>query len=482
MADKEKLDFTVAEGGWQTDLAAAEKALDQIIAFATGERVTIRGLSPLVRKRICAMTGEPSIDAHQVAELITRISQEAPEEQSRIFHYLAGFPDEAAHAIDEKTDQQPHTSLEEQRGKIPRKIGRALLSHTLVVATGEDTRQQIALLDGDSVIGEDAHEDELVEGEEIETEGMLGSVRLSSDPIRDYLLSINKTPLLTTEEEVDLARRIEVGVTASQILGGNKDLRSVRATHEELNELVEQGQAAKDRFIRANLRLVVSIAKKYTGKGVDFLELIQEGNAGLIHAVELFDYTKSFKFSTYATWWIKQSIARSNMNYSRTIRVPIHALEDFQKIKKLRAEYVAQFGHEPSDRELLATGVSRKQIESYHTIRSQDPISLSAKIGDDGTELGDLIGANPDQEDTDADAIKNIALEQLAQALETLSDIEQDVLRRRFGFATDEPQKLREVGEALGVTGERVRQIESKALRKLRHPSRAHTIRGLLDD
>jgi RNA polymerase primary sigma factor len=298
----------------------------------------------------------------------------------------------------------------------------------------------------------------------------------SSDPVRLYLREIGKVPLLTAAQEVDLAQRIEVGLFAAEKLltCTDPDLRG------ELALLVADGVEAKRRLVEANLRLVVSIAKRYVGRGMPFLDLVQEGNLGLIRAVEKFDYVRGFKFSTYATWWIRQAVTRAIADQARTIRIPVHLVETINKLLRVQRTLLQSLGREPTPEELGAeAGLAPERVGELLKL-AQEPVSLETPIGtDEEGHLGDLI------EDSDAvvpgDAVAFLLLqEQLADVLHELSPREQEVLTLRYGLRDGRPRTLEEVGRALGVTRERIRQIESKTLSKLR-TTRAGRLREDLD-
>jgi RNA polymerase primary sigma factor len=300
---------------------------------------------------------------------------------------------------------------------------------------------------------------------------------VSADLVRAYLNGIGRTKLLTAAQEVDLAKRIEAGLYAEDLLTRDADSCLVA----DLRTIVRQGRAAKDHLLEANLRLVVSIAKRYTGRGMAFLDLIQEGNLGLIRAVEKFDYTKGYKFSTYATWWIRQAITRAMADQARTIRIPVHMVEVINKLGRIQRELLQDLGREPSPEELAKemdiTPEKVLEIQQY----AREPISLDQTIGDEGdSQLGDFI------EDSEAvvavDAVSFTLLQdQLQSVLETLSEREAGVVRLRFGLTDGQPRTLDEIGQVYGVTRERIRQIESKTMSKLRHPSRSQVLRDYLD-
>jgi RNA polymerase primary sigma factor len=302
----------------------------------------------------------------------------------------------------------------------------------------------------------------------------------TSDPVRMYLKEIGRVPLLTAAEEVDLAKRVEAGLFASEKLTTDRDLAI--EFERELELIEREGQLAKKRLIEANLRLVVSIAKRYVGRGMLFLDLIQEGNLGLIRAVEKFDYTKGYKFSTYATWWIRQAITRAIADQARTIRIPVHMVETINKLIRIQRQLLQDLGREPTPEEIGAEmEMPPERVREIQKL-AQEPVSLETPIGEeDDSNLGDFI------EDSDAivpvDAASFILLqEQLDAILHTLSDREKKVIQLRFGLSDGHPHTLEEVGKEFGVTRERIRQIESKTLSKLRHPSRSQKLRDYLDE
>jgi RNA polymerase primary sigma factor len=300
---------------------------------------------------------------------------------------------------------------------------------------------------------------------------------VTSDLVRIYLREIGRVPLLTAEDEVELAKAIEAGLFADEKLAGGQPCRGARQG--ELSLLAAEGLRAKQRLIEANLRLVVSIAKRYIGRGLSFLDLIQEGNLGLIRAVEKFDYTKGYKFSTYATWWIRQAITRAIADQARTIRIPVHMVETINKMARVQRQLHQDLGREATPGEIGAEmGLSATRVAEIQRI-AQEPVSLQAPIGEEDSDLGDFI------EDTDAvvpmEAAAFIMLQdQLEQILDSLSGREQKIIQLRFGLTDGHPRTLEEVGREFGVTRERIRQIESKTLAKLRHPSRAQVLRGYL--
>ncbi len=316
----------------------------------------------------------------------------------------------------------------------------------------------------------------------------------TADPVRDYLKQIGKVPLLNAEQEVELSKRIEAGLFAAEKLRQDDEkaeaasAKGKKATgtlspemRRDLEWLVEDGQRAKNHLLEANLRLVVSLAKRYTGRGMLFLDLIQEGNLGLIRAVEKFDYTKGYKFSTYATWWIRQAITRAMADQARTIRIPVHMVEVINKLARVQRQMLQDLGREPTPeelgKELDLTPEKVIEVQKY----GREPISLSTPLGDDGdSQFGDLI------EDSEAvvpvEAVSfSLLQDQLSSVLETLNEREAGVVSLRFGLTDGTPKTLDEIGKVYGVTRERIRQIEAKTMSKLRHPSRSQVLRDYLD-
>ncbi|AXA95864.1 MULTISPECIES: RNA polymerase sigma factor [unclassified Microbacterium] len=303
----------------------------------------------------------------------------------------------------------------------------------------------------------------------------------TADPVKDYLKQIGKVPLLNAAEEVELAMRIEAGLFAEEKLSHMSASEKSSQLGLDLQWVARDGQRAKSHLLGANLRLVVSLAKRYTGRGMQFLDLIQEGNLGLIRAVEKFDYTKGFKFSTYATWWIRQAITRAMADQARTIRIPVHMVEVINKLARVQRQMLQDLGREPTpeelSRELDMTPEKVIEVQKY----GREPISLHTPLGEDGdSEFGDLI------EDTEAvvpaDAVGFTMLQrQLESLLDSLSEREAGVIRMRFGLGDGQPKTLDQIGDTFGVTRERIRQIESKTMAKLRHPSRSQSLRDYLE-
>ena len=332
-------------------------------------------------------------------------------------------------------------------------------------------------------VAEEADDDdepvEVVVEDDGEPQAQLVSAGATADPVKDYLKQIGKVPLLNAEQEVELAKRIEAGLFAEEKLNSGEKLSA--KLRKEFEWIAEDGRRAKNHLLEANLRLVVSLAKRYTGRGMLFLDLIQEGNLGLIRAVEKFDYTKGYKFSTYATWWIRQAITRAMADQARTIRIPVHMVEVINKLARVQRQMLQDLGREPTPEELAAeldmTPEKVIEVQKY----GREPISLHTPLGEDGdSEFGDLI------EDSEAivpaEAVSFTLLqEQLHSVLDTLSEREAGVVSMRFGLTDGQPKTLDEIGKVYGVTRERIRQIESKTMSKLRHPSRSQVLRDYLD-
>jgi RNA polymerase primary sigma factor len=352
-----------------------------------------------------------------------------------------------------------------------------------VVAGPDGPAVEAVAAEEETAEGGDFEWDDEEESEALRQARKDAELTASADSVRAYLKQIGKVALLNAEEEVDLAKRIEAG------LYGAERLRQVEEENQkispqmrrDLNWIVRDGERAKNHLLEANLRLVVSLAKRYTGRGMAFLDLIQEGNLGLIRAVEKFDYTKGYKFSTYATWWIRQAITRAMADQARTIRIPVHMVEVINKLGRIQRELLQDLGREPTPEELAKemdiTPDKVLEIQQY----AREPISLDQTIGDEGdSQLGDFI------EDSEAvvavDAVSfTLMQDQLTSVLQTLSEREAGDVRLRFGLTDGQPRTLDEIGQVYGVTRERIRQIESKTMTKLRHPSRSQDLRDYLD-
>ncbi|MFD0703979.1 RNA polymerase sigma factor RpoD [Slackia equolifaciens] len=307
---------------------------------------------------------------------------------------------------------------------------------------------------------------------------------LTGDPVRMYLKEIGKVPLLNAAQEIDLAMKIEAGVAAAAELEKAEDegIELDRRERRRLTRVEQVGLDAKQQLIEANLRLVVSIAKRYVGRGMLFLDLIQEGNLGLIRAVEKFDYTKGFKFSTYATWWIRQAITRAIADQARTIRIPVHMVETINKLVRIQRQLLQELGRDPSPEEIgEKMGLTAERVREIQKI-SQEPVSLETPIGEEeDSQLGDFIEDDAAIVPPDA-ASFSMMQEQLSKVLEGLAERERKVIMLRFGLEDGHPHTLEEVGRQFGVTRERIRQIESKTLAKLRHPNRSARLKDYLED
>ncbi len=311
-----------------------------------------------------------------------------------------------------------------------------------------------------------------------------GVTMLTGDPVRMYLKEIGKVPLLTASEEIDLAMKIEAGVAAAEELerAEGEGIELERRERRRLGRIEQVGLDAKQQLIEANLRLVVSIAKRYVGRGMLFLDLIQEGNLGLIRAVEKFDYTKGFKFSTYATWWIRQAITRAIADQARTIRIPVHMVETINKLVRIQRQLLQELGREPAPEEIgEKMGLTAERVREIQKI-SQEPVSLETPIGEEeDSQLGDFIEDDAAVVPPDA-ASFSMLQEQLGKVLDGLAERERKVISLRFGLEDGHPRTLEEVGREFGVTRERIRQIESKTLAKLRHPSRSSKLKDYLEE
>ena len=405
---------------------------------------------------------------------------------------LTAVPEPAAAAAPAATPAPPaKRKRKAAAGDTPAKAGAggegadgiAIDEPTVITATGSTTTTE-----------EESSEEFTWDEEDEESEALRqarkdAELTASADSVRAYLKQIGKVALLNAEEEVDLAKRIEAGLYAAERVRRAEDAKLTGKKGEQVSPqlardlrwIVRDGERAKNHLLEANLRLVVSLAKRYTGRGMAFLDLIQEGNLGLIRAVEKFDYTKGYKFSTYATWWIRQAITRAMADQARTIRIPVHMVEVINKLGRIQRELLQDLGREPTPEELAKemdiTPEKVLEIQQY----AREPISLDQTIGDEGdSQLGDFI------EDSEAvvavDAVSFTLLQdQLQSVLQTLSEREAGVVRLRFGLTDGQPRTLDEIGQVYGVTRERIRQIESKTMSKLRHPSRSQVLRDYLD-
>jgi RNA polymerase primary sigma factor len=406
------------------------------------------------------LDGDPDLAA--VAELEVELDDLSDLETDEVIGGLEVVEEEADDA--EETDDVEPEAEEAAPAETSVRVTVAVVGTVVAPETTEESDEEF-------VYGDD---DEDLPAAQVAVAGA------TSDPVKDYLKQIGKVPLLNAEQEVELAKRIEAGLFAEEKLaeGGRSMPPDVRG---DLEWIAEDGRRAKNHLLEANLRLVVSLAKRYTGRGMLFLDLIQEGNLGLIRAVEKFDYTKGYKFSTYATWWIRQAITRAMADQARTIRIPVHMVEVINKLARVQRQMLQDLGREPTPEELAAeldmTPEKVIEVQKY----GREPISLHTPLGEDGdSEFGDLI------EDSEAiqpgEAVSFTLLqEQLHSVLDTLSEREAGVVSMRFGLTDGQPKTLDEIGKVYGVTRERIRQIESKTMSKLRHPSRSQVLRDYLD-
>ncbi len=393
------------------------------------------------------------------------------------------------------TKSPPKAAAKSAAAKAPSKKAKpetpvgdaAVVADPAAVAVAAEEPEAEALVEpGADAVDEEAAEftwDDEEESEALRQARKDAEMTASADSVRAYLKQIGKVALLNAEEEVDLAKRIEAGLYGAERLRQAEDTTEKLTTQmrRDLRWIVRDGERAKNHLLEANLRLVVSLAKRYTGRGMAFLDLIQEGNLGLIRAVEKFDYTKGYKFSTYATWWIRQAITRAMADQARTIRIPVHMVEVINKLGRIQRELLQDLGREPTPEELAKemdiTPDKVLEIQQY----AREPISLDQTIGDEGdSQLGDFI------EDSEAvvavDAVSFTLLQdQLQSVLQTLSEREAGVVKLRFGLTDSQPRTLDEIGQVYEVTRERIRQIESKTMSKLRHPSRSQVLRDYLD-
>jgi RNA polymerase primary sigma factor len=423
------------------------------------------------------------------AEPTTAKAEGAEDEELETTDELDGEPDELVEedleledldADDDEATEEESSDEDEAEG-APKKGAKAATAEPAEDVPAADDDDIPEPSEKDKASGDFVWDEE--ESEALRQARKDAELTASADSVRAYLKQIGKVALLNAEEEVELAKRIEAGLYATQLMSeiADKGEKLPAAQRRDMAWICRDGDRAKNHLLEANLRLVVSLAKRYTGRGMAFLDLIQEGNLGLIRAVEKFDYTKGYKFSTYATWWIRQAITRAMADQARTIRIPVHMVEVINKLGRIQRELLQDLGREPTPEELAKemdiTPEKVLEIQQY----AREPISLDQTIGDEGdSQLGDFI------EDSEAvvavDAVSFTLLQdQLQSVLETLSEREAGVVRLRFGLTDGQPRTLDEIGQVYGVTRERIRQIESKTMSKLRHPSRSQVLRDYLD-
>ncbi len=464
--------------------APAKKAVKSVAAKATKPRAAKAADAPAGRSRAKKATGPEveAVDGDAVvvvedtdleAEPGDEIDVEDTDLELDDIEVEDDATDEAASA---DSDDSSEESSEGDGPAAPKAAGKAAKPE----AAGEDDSLPEPS-EKDKASGDFVWDEE--ESEALRQARKDAELTASADSVRAYLKQIGKVALLNAEEEVELAKRIEAGLYCTQVMAeiAEKGEKLTTAQRRDYMWICRDGDRAKNHLLEANLRLVVSLAKRYTGRGMAFLDLIQEGNLGLIRAVEKFDYTKGYKFSTYATWWIRQAITRAMADQARTIRIPVHMVEVINKLGRIQRELLQDLGREPTPEELAKemdiTPEKVLEIQQY----AREPISLDQTIGDEGdSQLGDFI------EDSEAvvavDAVSFTLLQdQLQSVLETLSEREAGVVRLRFGLTDGQPRTLDEIGQVYGVTRERIRQIESKTMSKLRHPSRSQVLRDYLD-
>jgi RNA polymerase primary sigma factor len=449
--------------------AAAKPAKGAAAKIRPAARAKAEGTAPRSRAKK-ATSAEPTTTKADVTE----------DDELETTDELDGEPDELVDEDLDLEDLDSDDADEAAEGETAEGDAKA----------GEETAEDVPAADEDE-IAEPSEKDKASgdfvwdeeESEALRQARKDAELTASADSVRAYLKQIGKVALLNAEEEVELAKRIEAGLYATQLMAelSDKGEKLPAAQRRDMAWICRDGDRAKNHLLEANLRLVVSLAKRYTGRGMAFLDLIQEGNLGLIRAVEKFDYTKGYKFSTYATWWIRQAITRAMADQARTIRIPVHMVEVINKLGRIQRELLQDLGREPTPEELAKemdiTPEKVLEIQQY----AREPISLDQTIGDEGdSQLGDFI------EDSEAvvavDAVSFTLLQdQLQSVLETLSEREAGVVRLRFGLTDGQPRTLDEIGQVYGVTRERIRQIESKTMSKLRHPSRSQVLRDYLD-
>jgi RNA polymerase primary sigma factor len=486
----------LSETGVSVAVEAAETARKRVAAASASSRSTVSA----------STTRNPSASNGRAVAIVPPSGDDAASVPTDNGVELADLEVEAAGKRDTKKAPVKKTSVKEAASQAPRKRAPAKKAATkpALAATGEDEPileavAAVASAAGskvlpdidDKVFEQDVVADPTIvkdekegftlspadEADEPEQQVMVAGA--TADPVKDYLKQIGKVSLLNAEQEVELAKRIEAGLFSEEKLASGD--RVSPKLLDELEWIITDGRRAKNHLLEANLRLVVSLAKRYTGRGMLFLDLIQEGNLGLIRAVEKFDYTKGYKFSTYATWWIRQAITRAMADQARTIRIPVHMVEVINKLARVQRQMLQDLGREPTPEELAKeldmTPEKVVEVQKY----GREPISLHTPLGEDGdSEFGDLI------EDSEAivpaDAVSFTLLqEQLHAVLDTLSEREAGVVSMRFGLTDGQPKTLDEIGKVYGVTRERIRQIESKTMSKLRHPSRSQVLRDYLD-
>jgi RNA polymerase primary sigma factor len=470
------------------------------IGVPTATKVAAASTSRSTATRAKAPTARPSASAVKTSKVTT--SSTAPAADEETGESAAATPASRSTASKGAAAKPAATKAKTTRGRkaaakdepAPDGVEEVELDDAADEPENETAERSTATRGGRTAAGKDGKDDEETGFVVSDTDDddqpaqQVVTAGATADPVKDYLKQIGKVALLNAEQEVELAKRIEAGLFAEERLSKDyadydktKASADERRMYRDLRWIAHDGKRAKNHLLEANLRLVVSLAKRYTGRGMLFLDLIQEGNLGLIRAVEKFDYTKGYKFSTYATWWIRQAITRAMADQARTIRIPVHMVEVINKLARVQRQMLQDLGREPTPEELAKeldmTPEKVVEVQKY----GREPISLHTPLGEDGdSEFGDLI------EDSEAvvpaDAVSFTLLqEQLHQVLDTLSEREAGVVSMRFGLQDGQPKTLDEIGKVYGVTRERIRQIESKTMSKLRHPSRSQVLRDYLD-
>jgi len=460
---------------------ALAKPAAKTVAKSTAKTATKKVVAKPVAKKVEAKTSSKKVVAKPVAKTTSKVSAKVASKPAAKANKAAapvkvkpekkivaskGKVAEAGFEDDEEEDLDPEQLVAET---VVDEIDAAIEE---VAVEPEEEEDEIVVPEGALIIS-DKDEDDIP----VQTTSITGA---TADPVKDYLKQIGKVALLNAELEVELAKRIEAGLFAEEKLATDKKLS--RDMQRDLKWVVKDGQRAKSHLLEANLRLVVSLAKRYTGRGMQFLDLIQEGNLGLIRAVEKFDYTKGYKFSTYATWWIRQAITRAMADQARTIRIPVHMVEVINKLSRVQRQLLQDLGREPTPeelaRELDMTPEKVVEVQKY----GREPISLSTPLGEDGdSEFGDLIEDTEAIQPADAVAFR-IMQREIERLLDTLTPREAAVIRSRYGIGDGVMKTLDQIGEEHGVTRERIRQIEAKTMSKLKHPSRAQWLRDFIKE
>ncbi|NBT47001.1 MAG: RNA polymerase sigma factor [Actinobacteria bacterium] len=448
-------------------------------AVAATKPTTKKAIAKLVTKKVVAKPVSKKAVSKPVAKPTTKSAAKPIAKGSKVVAKTSVKPEKKITPTKGKVADLPFEDDDEEDDLDPEKlVAEAVVDEIdaaieeVVVEPEEEEEEEIVVPEGALIIS-DKDDDDIP----VQTTSITGA---TADPVKDYLKQIGKVALLNAELEVELAKRIEAGLFAEEKLATDRKLS--RDMQRDLKWVVKDGQRAKSHLLEANLRLVVSLAKRYTGRGMQFLDLIQEGNLGLIRAVEKFDYTKGYKFSTYATWWIRQAITRAMADQARTIRIPVHMVEVINKLSRVQRQLLQDLGREPTPeelaRELDMTPEKVVEVQKY----GREPISLSTPLGEDGdSEFGDLIEDTEAIQPADAVAFR-IMQREIERLLDTLTPREAAVIRSRYGIGDGVMKTLDQIGEEHGVTRERIRQIEAKTMSKLKHPSRAQWLRDFIKE